>query len=67
MTHITADKDVDDLRRDIPMDKITVTTERMVKVEIEADGNSEDSAGGPENGQRFGRSEEATGSTDNMV
>jgi hypothetical protein len=64
-----ADKDADDLRRDIPVDKITVTTERIMQVEIEGegDGNSEDSAGGPENGQRFRRSEEATGSTDHMV
>ena len=69
MTHIMADKDVDDLRRDIPMDRITVTTERMVHVEIEGegDGSSDASAGGPETRQKFRRSEEATGSTDYMV
>ena len=69
MTHIMADKDVDDLRRDIPMDRITVTTERMVHVEIEGegDGNSDASAGGLVIGQRFRKSEEATESTDQIV
>lgn len=68
ITEIMADKDVDDLRRNIPMDKITVTTERMMHVEIEreGDGSSEASAGGPEVGQRF-RSEEAAASTDYIV
>jgi len=64
-----ADKDAIDLRRDIPMDKITVTTERMMHFEIEreGDGSSEASAGGPEAGQRCRRSEEATASTDYIV
>ena len=64
-----ADKDADNLRRDIPMDKITVTTERMMHVEIEGevDCSSDASAGGPEVGQRFRRSEEATASTDYIV
>lgn len=69
MTHIMADKDADNLRKDIPMDKITVTTERMMQVEIEGegDGNSDGSASGPEIGHRFRGSEEATRSTDNIV
>jgi len=69
ITHIMADRDTDDIRRDIPTDKITVTTERMVQVEIEGegDGNSDTSAGVPEIGQRFRRSDEETASTDNIV
>jgi len=44
-THIMANGDADGPKRDMPMDKITVTTERMMHVEIKDDGNSEPGAG----------------------
>jgi hypothetical protein len=60
-THIMANGDAESPKRNMPIDKITVTTERMTQVEFKDDSNSEPGAGSIETLEKFGLVEKASG------